>query len=76
MTLAGAPVPCTVFDPFGGAGTVPVVAEALGRNSIYCDLSAAYLAMARRRLERPHAPLAADRGDDDGPGPLFSLTEP
>lgn len=46
---AGAPVPCTVLDPFGGSGTVGVCAEALGRHSILIELSPAYAAMARRR---------------------------
>jgi DNA modification methylase len=49
------PVPCTVLDPFCGAATTLVVAEALGRRGIGVELSAEYLAIARRRLEHPHA---------------------
>jgi DNA modification methylase len=49
------PVPCTVLDPFAGSGTTLVVAEALGRRGIGVELSAEYLAIARRRLEHPHA---------------------
>jgi DNA modification methylase len=43
-------VPCVVLDPFGGAGTVSLVAERLGRDSIYIDLSESYAAMARNRI--------------------------
>lgn len=49
------PVPCTVLDPFAGSGTTLVVAEALGRRGIGVELSAEYLAIARRRLGHPHA---------------------
>ena len=45
----GPPVPCTVLDPFGGSGTVGMVAEQLGRHSILIELSPAYVAMANRR---------------------------
>jgi DNA modification methylase len=48
------PVPCVVLDPFGGAGTTPLVATALGRHGIALDLKPEYLALARRRIERPH----------------------
>lgn len=42
-------VPCVVLDPFGGAGTVSLVAKQLGRASIYIDLNPAYADMAIRR---------------------------
>jgi hypothetical protein len=63
---AGAPVPCVVLDPFAGAGTVAVVATGLGRRSIGCDLNPDYLAMARRRIDRPHARIAqtSNHADD------------
>ena len=47
--LAGCPMGGTVLDPFGGSGTVGLVAEEEGRNSILCELNPAYVAMARRR---------------------------
>ncbi len=47
---AGEPVSQTVLDPFGGSGTTSVVAERLGRNSIYVDANEGYLAIAQRRL--------------------------
>jgi DNA modification methylase len=43
-------VPCTVLDPFSGAGTVSLVAERLGRDSIGIELSEAYARMAQKRI--------------------------
>lgn len=43
------PVPCIVFDPFGGSGTVKNVAERLGRKAIVQDLSFEYCGMAKKR---------------------------
>jgi DNA modification methylase len=43
-------VPATILDPFGGAGTVGLVADRLGRNSILIELNEAYAKMARQRL--------------------------
>ena len=45
------PIPCTVFDPFAGSGTVGLVARRLGRHFVGVDLSAEYLQLARKRLE-------------------------
>ena len=44
------PIPATVLDPFGGAGTVGLVAERLGRDSITIEISPDYADMARRRI--------------------------
>ena len=44
------PVPCTVLDPFGGAGTVGLVAMGLGRDAILIEISPEYGEMARARL--------------------------
>jgi DNA modification methylase len=52
------PIPCTVLDPFGGAGTTALVADRLGRNAIICELNPEYVNIAAERL----------RGDN----PLFS----
>lgn len=41
--------PCVVLDPFGGSGTVSLVATWLQRNSIYIDLNPKYLEMAIER---------------------------
>lgn len=42
-----------VLDPFGGAGTVALVAEAAGHNSILCELNPKYIRIAKRRLNVP-----------------------
>jgi DNA modification methylase len=64
------PVPAIVFDPFIGSGTTIIVANALGRHGIGCDLSAEYLGLARRRIERPHAGVPRPR--DEAELPLFA----
>jgi len=53
------PIPATVLDPFGGAGTVGLVADRLGRDAILMDLSADYCEMARTRIEGD-APMFVD----------------
>jgi DNA modification methylase len=45
--------PAVVLDPFGGSGTVGLVADALRRDAVLVDASAEYSAMARRRVEGP-----------------------
>lgn len=47
--LAGCPVGGIVLDPFGGSGTVALVASELGRDSIYIDLNHEYTEMAKER---------------------------
>jgi DNA modification methylase len=51
-----APIPCTVLDPFGGAGTTAMVALRLNRQAISIELSPEYTAMQRRRIQ-DDAPL-------------------
>jgi DNA modification methylase len=43
-------IPCTVLDPFGGAGTTGLVADRLQRDAIIIELNPAYAAMARDRI--------------------------
>ncbi len=43
--------PGVVLDPFAGSGTVGVVAEKLGRNSIQIDIKPEYCEMAYKRLK-------------------------
>lgn len=43
---------CVVLDPFGGAGTTALVAEQLGRDSIYIDIKPEYTIMAIERLRQ------------------------
>lgn len=47
---AGCPIGGTVLDPFGGAGTVGLVADRLQRNAILIELNQAYAAMAEKRV--------------------------
>jgi DNA modification methylase len=49
---AGCPEGGTVLDPFGGAGTVGLVADRLKRNAILIELNSVYAAMARHRIEQ------------------------
>ncbi len=48
--LAGCPKGGVVLDPFGGNGTVAMVASELGRNSIYIDIKPQYTDMAKERV--------------------------
>lgn len=48
--------PCTVLDPFNGAGTTGLVALRLARNYAGIELNVEYLAMSERRV-RTDAPL-------------------
>lgn len=47
---AGCPAGGVVLDPFGGAGTVGLVADRLGRDAILFELNPEYAAIAERRL--------------------------
>lgn len=47
---AGCPAGGLVLDPFGGAGTVGLVADRLQRNAILIELNPEYAAMAERRI--------------------------
>ncbi|TGE35896.1 site-specific DNA-methyltransferase [Desulfosporosinus fructosivorans] len=48
--LAGSPKGGMVLDPFGGSGTVAMVARELGRDSIFIDLKPQYTDMAQKRI--------------------------
>jgi DNA modification methylase len=43
-------MPCTVLDPFGGAGTTGLVAHRLGRRSVLIELNPQYVDLARDRI--------------------------
>ena len=47
---AGCPAGGVVLDPFGGAGTVGLVADRLGRDAILFELNPEYAAIAERRI--------------------------
>lgn len=55
------PVPCTVLDPFGGAGTTGLTADRLGRNFVLCELNPEYAKMAKGRIKRKGVPRAAKK---------------
>jgi DNA modification methylase len=61
---AGAPVPCTVMDPFSGSGTTGEVALDHGRAYVGLDLNTDYLDLARARLLGERPPSKTD--EDDG----------
>ena len=44
------PIPCTVYDPFGGAMTTCLVAYKLNRHYIATELNQEYIDMGRKRL--------------------------
>ncbi len=56
--LAGSRPGDTVLDPFGGAGTVGLVAKELNRDAIVIELKLEYVAMAERRCRQEVLPLA------------------
>lgn len=43
-------IPCTVLDPFSGAGTTVMVALSLGRNGLGIELNPTYVEMSERRI--------------------------
>jgi DNA modification methylase len=49
----------TVLDPFGGTGTVALIADTLGRDAIHIDLSADYCRLAHWRTTDPAQRAAA-----------------
>lgn len=66
---AGEPVPCIVFDPFAGGGTVELVATRLGRRSVGCELNYAYIRdIANKRMEgvQIKLPETAEGEDNEG----------
>lgn len=67
-------VPATVLDPFCGSGTTVLAAATLGRRGVGIDLNADYLAMAKRRIERPHARVARP-SRAGAPTPLFAALD-
>ena len=50
--------PCTVLDPFGGAGTTALIAAKMGLNAVLCEHKPEYVKMAAARLTRDLGMLA------------------
>ena len=64
--------PAVVLDPFGGTGTVAMVARALGRYPVHVDLSADYLKLARWRIyDSGHASKTLERTNRERQGVLL-----
>lgn len=53
------PVPATVLDPFGGAGTTGLVADGMQRDAILTELNPEYAEIARARIASAAAGLFA-----------------
>jgi len=67
------PVPCTVLDPFSGAGTVALVAARLGRRAVGIEAKAEYNAMAARRIGKALSPATfVDESMSADAAPLFA----
>jgi DNA modification methylase len=64
---ASCPIGGTVLDPFGGAGTVGLVADRLQRDSVLIELNPAYAEMAGRRI-KSDAPLFQSLGETQDVG--------
>lgn len=71
---AGCPAGGTVLDPFGGSGTVGLVAERLGRDAILIELNAEYAAMARARIRADLGTVETDLPETHDAGPLFEAS--
>lgn len=59
------PIPCTVLDPFSGAGTTALVALGLGRNAIGIELNPQYIELAQQRINAELPLLALEGGHDE-----------
>lgn len=64
--------PGIVLDPFMGSGTTAVVARALKRNFIGCELNPKYIQMAQERLRLPFEQHYVERDNSVSDLPLFS----
>lgn len=50
--MAGSAKGSTILDPFGGSGTVGLVADRMGRDAILIELKPEYAEMAKRRITK------------------------
>ena len=70
-------VPCTILDPFAGAGTTLLVADRMQRDAVGIELNVAYTEMAMERC-RQDAPLftafpPAEPPEDERMADLFDM---
>jgi site-specific DNA-methyltransferase (adenine-specific) len=54
LITASCPEGGVVFDPFMGSGTTAAVAQRLNRRYLGCDISAEYVELANKRLDKPY----------------------
>jgi DNA modification methylase len=74
--MAGCPKGGTVLDPFGGAGTTALVAEALGRDSILIELNPESVELANLRIRSRNARAHPPCTKTAKPGLLALLDHP
>lgn len=67
-------VPAVVLDCFGGSGTVGLVAERLGRDSVLIELNPKDVDMARARIRADLGTVETDLPETHDAGPLFAAT--
>lgn len=65
------PVPCVIFDPFGGSGTTGMVAAQEGRNYVMIERNPKYAEMARRTRLAPVETAVPLEETKTGQLPLF-----
>lgn len=66
--------PGRVLDPFGGSGTVGLVAERLGLDSTLIELNPEYAEIARVRIANDRSAAVAPAIPETGPAPGFDDT--
>jgi hypothetical protein len=62
-----ASAPATVLDPFGGSGTVALVAQSIGRRAVLVELNPEYVDQAIERIAK---------GRGSGAGPALDMPVP
>lgn len=69
---AGAKPGQTVLDPFGGAGTVGLVADRMGMDAILIELNPEYAALADGRIRGALGSVSSAPSEQHGDLPLFA----
>lgn len=64
------PLDSLIYDPYCGSGSTLIAALAEGHRCIGVEIDPRYCEVARRRIERPHAPVPRP-SRDTAPLPLF-----
>jgi DNA modification methylase len=68
--MASLPRGGTVLDPFGGSGTVGMVADGMGHHAILIELNEAYAEIARKRISDVFRPVWIERKETPSQPPL------